>query len=166
MKDTEIRGLLLQKYYEYRRGEHGSWFLPEPSDFDNKLTHEDIIHVSAQLGEHGLIDWKELRSGSGNLFTGRGSITADGINVVEGTAKAPISITMNNQPITITGSSNVIVGNSNTQNINANIEAIIRAIQETKEPEDKKEEANGLFRKFLEHPLVSAITGGAIGLLR
>jgi hypothetical protein len=160
MKDSEIRGLLLQKYYENRRGIHGEYFLPAPSDFDNKLTEQDILFVSAQLGEHGLLKWNGYRTAVHGLLAGKGKITAKGIDVIEGTEEPSISITIN--PINITSSSNIIIGDSNTQNINANIEAIVRAIQESKESPEKKAEAKSRLKKFLEHPLVSAITNGAL----
>jgi hypothetical protein len=49
MKDTEIRGLLLRKYYERRR--NGLVGLT-PDDFDGQLSQEEILWVSSQLGEH------------------------------------------------------------------------------------------------------------------
>lgn len=84
MKDHEIQRLLLEKYYEMRRQ---GFALPTPDDFGGKLTQEDILYCSDQLGQLGLIDWKPLREGQ-RIIAGMGRINAHGIKVVEGKAQA------------------------------------------------------------------------------
>jgi hypothetical protein len=161
MNDNEIRGLLLRKYYERRRD---SLFQPKPEDFSGQLTTSDILAVSAQLAEHGLIDWRSTSTMSDTeRGRGLGKITAAGIDVVEGAAPAPIAIRLQNVTVQGSPNANIIVGDSNTQNISANIEAIIRAINEGKGTDAQKADAKSLLKRFVDHPLVAAIAGGLAG---
>ena len=88
MKDTQLRGIVLAKYYESRRSHP---FTPKPNDFDPPIQIEEILSISDQLGDHGLIKWEGIRflDGTG---TGFGKITAFGIDVVEGEATSEIKI--------------------------------------------------------------------------
>jgi hypothetical protein len=53
----------------------------------------------------------------GGVVAGMGAITGRGVDVIEGTTKPPISITIHDRSVKISGSSGVIVGNGNTQNV-------------------------------------------------
>lgn len=163
MKDTEIRGLLLEKYYEKRR-------LPDevqltPLDFAVELTEEEIGSVSAQLGEHGLIEWLDATPLDGPPC-GFGRITAKGIDVVEGSTTPPIAVHIHDhtRAINVHGSTNVVVGDGNIQNVSSSVQALLNAIDESAGTADQKAEAKSQLKKFLEHPLVAALAGGAIGL--
>lgn len=95
-----------------------------------------------------------------------GKISAFGIDVVEGAATPDIKVEfVQNKSINITGSSNVIVGDHNQQNISNYVKEIVRAIDESQATSAEKAEAKGLLRKFIEHPMVTAVAGGAISLL-
>lgn len=134
MKDIEMRGVILQRYYDCRRG---GFIELNKSDFDNKFTREDICHISKQLDEHGLIEWKPIGElGRGN-FSGMGRITASGIDVIEkGPETSPIEIKIDNSQYNVTESSNVQIGNKNVQNV---------AIPK---------EGKSLLQKLLENPLL------------
>ena len=86
MKDTQLRGLVLQRYYEKRREK---MFLPKPSDFDVPITEDDILAISDQLGQQGLIEWRSIKHG-GVCFDGAGQINSRGIGKVEAETKADI----------------------------------------------------------------------------
>jgi hypothetical protein len=162
MKDTELRGIVLQCYYDKRRE---SMFTPKVEDFQEQITLEDICAISGQLDEHGLITWKAIKSFGGVVF-GLGKITALGIDVVEGVTAPDIKVEfVQNKSINITGSSNVIVGDHNKQNISHHISEIARAIDASQATHEQKAEAKSLLRKFVENPMVTAIAGGAISLL-
>lgn len=162
MKDTELRGIVLQSYYEKRRE---AMFTPKEEDFQQQITIEDICAISEQLGEHGLITWKAIKNFGGVSF-GMGKISAFGIDVVEGAATPDIKVEfVQNKSINITGSSNVIVGDHNQQNISHHIREIVRTIDDSQATPAQKAEAKGLLRKFIEHPMVTAVAGGAISLL-
>ena len=162
MKDTELRGIVLQKYYEKRRE---PMFTPKPKDFDEQISFEDILAISEQLGKHGLITWKPIKA-IGDVHFGMGKISAFGIDVVKGDAAPDIKVEfVQNKSVTISGSSNVIVGDHNKQSVSHHVNEIIRAIDTSQATPEQKAEAKKLLRKFVEHPLVTAVAGGAISLV-
>ncbi|MGS5087557.1 hypothetical protein ACVC7V_13810 [Hydrogenophaga sp. A37] len=160
MKDSEIRGFILEYYYARRRE---GWSLPKPEDLGGGLSEQDILHVADQLAEHNLLEWR--RQGShGNIHAGIGKINAFGIDVVEGGAKSELKVEfVQSKTINITGSTNVVIGDNNV--VTQSVRDLIAAVESSSGTQEQKEEANGLLRKFLQHPLVAAAVGGAIGLL-
>src|ERR1700716_2042822 len=94
----ELRGIVLEKFYELRHQKH---FL-ELSDIASIDCGEQarIGNLCDQLGQHGLIEWKPLYGRHG-LIDGNGRITATGVDVVEGTASAPITVTLHDERISI-----------------------------------------------------------------
>jgi hypothetical protein len=71
---------------------------------------------------------------------GWGKISAFGVDVIEGHAKPPISITLDQ-----------------VQDFSVQIDKIVNAIEQSKASEHEKTEAKFLLKKFLEHPLVTSI---------
>lgn len=166
MKDTQLRGIILSKYYERRREPN---FLPNPEDFDPPIPIEDILAISDQLGQHGLIEWSPLR-GIGGLTAGMGKISAFGIDVVEGEVTPDIKVEfIQNKTVNITDSKNIVVGDNNQIALTQNITELARLIDDSNGTPEQKEEAKNILRNFLKHPLVTAVAGGAaagaIGLL-
>lgn len=158
MTDNELRGRLLQDLYERRREDWVQIGLNQMNDPDA----QERIRIARQLDEHGLITLKILNRHLG----GMAKITAKGIDVLEGVAKSPISISIgSNQTYNISNSSNVQVGNNNSQTINNGLQALIKSIEESAGTQEQKEQAKSLLKKVLEHPLVSAVVGGAVGLV-
>jgi len=167
MKDTILRGIVLEQYYLRRREEH---FLPEPEDFSPHIPLEDILSISDQLGQHGLIDWRGL-SGIGGFETGVGKITAFGIDVMENGVDPGLNIEfVQNKTIHINESSNVVVGDHNDVSFIQHIQEVTNSIDRSNGTPEQKAEARTLLARFLEHPLVTAIAGGAasgaVGLFR
>lgn len=162
MKDTQLRGIILAKYYERRRGQI---FTPKPEDFDPPIAIEDILAISDQLGQHGLIEWKVLKS-FGGISAGFGKISAFGIDVVEGEATPDIKVEfVQNKTINVSGSSNVVIGDHNQMSVTQHISELARVIDNSGGTPEQKAEAKGLLRRLVEHPLVAAVAGGAVGLL-
>lgn len=162
MKDTQLRGIILAKYYERRRGQ---MFMPKPDDFDPPIPIVDILGISDQLGQHGLIEWKALKYISG-IADGQGKISAFGIDVVEGEATPDIKVEfVQNKSVNITGSSNVVVGDHNQLTVTQHIAELARVIDNSSGTPEQKAEAKSIIRRLAEHPLVAAIAGGAVGLL-
>ena len=140
-------------------------FLPASNDFQPPIEKSEIVAISDQLGQFGLIEWKGMKY-LGSPADGFGKITAFGIDVVEGEATPDIKVEfVQNKTVNISGSSNVIVGDRNTLSITNHIEALSQAINDSNSTELEKAEAKGLLRKFLEHPLVSTVAGGALPLI-
>ncbi|EAO3107320.1 hypothetical protein E3I62_15400 [Salmonella enterica] len=71
---------------------------------------------------------------------------------------------VSSQQINIHGG-NVQIGDHNRQEITNSIETLNNLINSSQGTPQQKEEAKGLLRKLAEHPLLTAIAGGAIGLL-
>lgn len=158
MTDYELRGKLLRKLYEYRR--QGAVSIGA-NGFQNSV-ERDEARIAQQLVEHGLITYNAANDRLG----GRAEITAQGIDVVEGHAKPDIAINIDqSRAINISGSSNFQVGDHNSQTIHAGIQALVETINTSNADPSEKAEAKSLFRQFLEHPLVCAVAGNAIGLL-
>jgi hypothetical protein len=161
MKDTELRGLLLQVFYQRRRE---SWFLPKPADLPVPLSEQDILQLCDQLAEHGMLEWRVLK-GHGTVRHGMGKINAFGIDVAEQVATPDIKVEfVQNQTVNISGSTNVVVGN-NSQVIAGSVRDLVAFIESSNGSAEEKLEAKNRLRKFLEHPLLAAAVGGAIALL-
>lgn len=166
MKDNEIRGIVLKKFYAKRNSDK---FFPKAEDFP-EIEFSDVFRVCEQLHEHGLLKiWKT--PGGSRTLAGFGVISASGVDTIEGTISPPIaiSITHQNNSITvgdITGSSGVAIGSSNVISIENNLKEIIEAIKlNTHSSEEEKSAALSILKQFVSHPLVVSIAGGAIGLL-
>jgi hypothetical protein len=88
MTDSQLRGLLLEKYYQ-RRKERLIGLVP--SDFEGKLNERQIQNIAGQLADHGLIHWRPNRGHDG-IGGGMGAITPAGVDVVESKVAAPVDI--------------------------------------------------------------------------
>jgi hypothetical protein len=92
-----------------------------------------------------------------------GKITARGIDVTEGNARAPITVTLHDRSISVSGSSHVQIGNSNTQSITLHIEKLVAAVDHSTASETEKAEAKSLLRRLAENPLVQSVLGAVLG---
>lgn len=155
MKDSELRAKILKKFYEERRHSAKIWVA---KDVPEGIVALDFFDVCGQLGEHGLIDW-DPQMEMFKVKSGRGKITAGGIDVIEGTVKSPITITLDHrQTVSITGSNN-IVGDHNSMSV----EAISSAINRTSFSEAEKAEAKSLWQKVTENKLLNTVVGSLCG---
>jgi hypothetical protein len=162
VKDGDLRGIVLEKFYEVRN--------QQPS-MVNPLTlpgldaiepdQNRLLNICDQLGEYGLIHWKSLAG----LTTvgGMGKISASGVDVVEGTATAPITITLHDHSISVSQSSNVQIGDSNTQGMKVRIDKLIAAVDHSQASATEKAEAKSLLEKLASNPLVKAVLGAVLG---
>ena len=93
--DNELRGIILQKYYDLRKSGQISI---NQKNFGALIELEEIFRISRQLSENGLIDFKPLY-GDDRIYSALGEITAKGIDIVENEGiNSPIQITfINNQ---------------------------------------------------------------------
>ena len=94
MKDSVVRGCLLQLLYE-RRSEgsipfgQGEQAVPPPGG----ISRRDWLRALAQLSEYYLIDLTPLKDHSGvGLLSGFAKINDFGVKVLEGGVTPPISI--------------------------------------------------------------------------
>jgi hypothetical protein len=60
MRDNELRGLILQKYYEKRKEGFFQWRAQDFNNLSDTINALDLFRLCDQLGEHGLIEWQGL----------------------------------------------------------------------------------------------------------
>src|SRR2546425_12183892 len=96
MKDSVVRGRLLQLLYE-RRDEGSIPFgrleqaVPPPGG----ISRRDWLRAVAQLSEYRLIDWSPLEDESGRgLLSGSAKINDFGVKVLEAGVASPIRISI------------------------------------------------------------------------
>ena len=159
MTDNELRGLLLEKYYQ-RRKERLIGLVP--SDFDGKLNEQDILNIAGQLADHGLIHWRPNR-GLGGTGGGMGTITAAGVDVVESKVPAPIEIHWSQlHRCQASISAGVMPANETRQSVGVAIARLAQAIDDSDASAAHKQAATLLLRAFQEHPLLCTIAHGAV----
>src|ERR1700722_18794025 len=107
MTDGEARGLVLERFYDARH--KIDWLSLDALRTHLTMDFPQLANVCEQLGQHRLINFKPMRDQSG-IVAGVGRITASGVDVVEKTARAPITITLHDQSVSVTGSTHVQIG--------------------------------------------------------
>jgi hypothetical protein len=93
MKDSELRGKLLKVFYDRRHNAQG-WVPTSDIDVSGADTadRQMIGGVCRQLEDANLIRWKPLLGAQEGFVIGMAQITAFGVDIVEGAAPSPISI--------------------------------------------------------------------------
>lgn len=156
MKDTEIRGIVLQAFYDRRQGGPIPW---DGRNIPSNLNSADFYRVAEQLSQKGLLDWNGCGDGMGKVVAGMGEISAEGVDVIEGSAQSPISITFDHrQTVTIHGSNNII-GNNN----NLSLEMVNSEISQSNFSDAEKAEAKSLWQKVCDNKLLNTVVGSVFG---
>jgi hypothetical protein len=164
MKDSVVRGCLLQLLYE-RRSEasipfgHAEQAVPPPAG----ISRRDWLRAVAQLSEYRLIDWipREDKSGMG-LLSGFAKINDFGVKVLEAGVTPPIPISIDESrrttvrreqqaPITTT--------TPRQQKITEALEKVITAINQADVSEQEKNEVKSLLRKLLGSKAAAKVLG-------
>src|SRR5206468_7255691 len=96
MKDSVVRGRLLQLLYERRsKGSIPFGRLEQAVPPRGGISRRDWLRAVAQLSEYGLIDWSPLEDTSGmGLLSGFAKINDFGVKVLETGVAAPIQISI------------------------------------------------------------------------
>jgi hypothetical protein len=143
MNEIELRGLMLEKYYQRRRERLIGLV---PSDFGGRLSEHDILRIAGQLADHGLIHWRPGH-GQGGGAGGMGTITAAGIDAVEGKTPAPLEIRFSQpgyRPAAAAG----------RESVAGALERLARAINDSAASAADKRSASALLCAFRQHPLL------------
>lgn len=156
MRDNDLRGEVLEVFYNARTQ-------TRHLEFKALLSHLtaqpfDVGRICDQLAEYRLIEWKPIYH-MGNVMAGMGSISAQGVDVIEGTATPPISITLHDHSINVSGSTNVQVGNANSIVGNIDDHTIFAAIDESSASPEQKAEAKSLWSQLTNNAAFAAIVG-------
>jgi hypothetical protein len=160
MRDGDLRGMVLERYYDAR---HKITFLGLTAlSTQVAVPPEVLANISEQLDQSGMIEWKPSQSLEG-IMDGMGRITAAGVDVIEGTAPPPITITLHDQRISVSGSTSVIVGSGNLQGVNIDVGKLTLGIDQSSASDGEKEEAKSLLDKVVSNKTLWAVIGAILG---
>ena len=163
MKDSVVRGRLLQLLYE-RRSEGSIPFgrleqaVPPPGG----ISPRDWLHAVAQLSEYGLIDWTPLEDKSGmGLLSGFAKINDFGVKVLEAGVEPPIQISIDESRRTTARQKQAPIAASTPQQerITDALEKMITAINQADVSQREKNEAKSLLRKLLSSKAAAKVLG-------
>ena len=171
MKDSVVRGRLLQLLYE-RRSEGSIPFgrleqaVPPPGG----ISHRDWLRAVAQLSEYGLIDWSPLEDKSGmGLLSGFAKINDFGVKVLEIGVAPPIQSSIDERRRTTVPKREQAPSTtsaSQQQMITEALEKVITAINKADASEQEKNESKSLLRKLLSSKAAAKVLGaGAQSLI-
>ena len=164
MKDSVVRGCLLQFLYE-RRSEgsipfgHADQAVPPPAG----MSQRDWLRAVAQLSEYRLIDWTPVEDKSGmGLLSGFAKINGFGVKVLEGGVASPIRISIDEaRRTTVPQQEQAPVGPSTLQQqvIVEALEKVITAINQADVSEREKNKVKSLLRKLLGSKAAASVLG-------
>src|SRR5438094_9008048 len=164
MKDSVVRGCLLQLLYERRSegsipfGQGEQAVLPPGG-----INHRDWLRAVAQLSEYGLIDWTPLKDKSGmGQLSGFAKINDFGVEVLEGSVASPISISIDESRRTTAPRRQTPTAQSTEQQqqvIMDALEKVITAINQADMSEQEKNEAKTLLRRLLGSKAAVSVLG-------
>jgi hypothetical protein len=164
MKDSVVRGRLLQLLYE-RRNEESIPFgrleqaVPPPGGISGR----DWLRAVAQLSEYGLIDWSPLEAKTGmGLLSGFAKINDFGINVLQDHVATPIQISFDESGRTSTPRHKQATTATSTpqqERITDALDKVITAINQADLPKAEKNESRSLLRKLLNSKAAAKVLG-------
>ncbi|HEX4654076.1 MAG TPA: hypothetical protein VH227_07495 [Candidatus Udaeobacter sp.] len=164
MKDSVVRGSLLQLLYERRSegsipfGQGEQAVLPPGG-----INQRDWLRAVAQLSEYHLIDWTPVEDQSGmGLLSGFAKINDFGVKVLEGSVAAPISISIDKSRRTTVPRRQIPpapITPQQQQVIMEALEKVITAINQADVSEEEKNEAKTLLRRLLGSKAAVSVLG-------
>src|SRR5882724_4174814 len=164
MKDSVVRGCLLQLLYE-RRSEGPIPFgsLEEAVPPPGGISRRDWLRAVAQLSEYGLIDWTPLedKSGMGQL-SGFAKINDFGVKVLEAGVASPIQISIDERRRTSVPrreQAPIATSTQHQQMITDALEKVITAINQADVSKQEKNEAKTLLRRLLGSKAAASVLG-------
>jgi hypothetical protein len=165
MKDSVVRGCLLQLLYERRNEDpvpfgHAEQAVSPPAGINRR----DWLHAVAQLSEYHLIDWTPLEDKSGmGLLSGFAKINDFGVKVLEAGLEPPIRISLGgSQRASAPRQQQAPPFEASTpqqQMITEALEKVITAINQADVPEQDKNDARSLLRELLGSKLAAGLLG-------
>jgi hypothetical protein len=165
MKDSVVRGCLLQLLYEHRsEGSIPFGRLEQAVRPPGGISRRDWLRAVAQLSENGLIEWTPLEDKSGmGLLSGFAKINDFGIKVVEAGVAPPIQIAIDKSRRTkVPQQEQAPIGPSTPQQQQVIVEAlekVITAINQADVSEQEKNEAKSSLRKLLSTKAAAKVLG-------
>lgn len=167
MKDAEVRTAILRHLYKTRDDEPPDEL--EPEQVGLSVSKVRLTRVLFDLREHGLAKGTD-DSASGDLCLLSPRITARGVDVVEGTERSPVAMTLDQSTTYNVGSvagTAVQVGSGNTQNVYLHFQQLAQAIEAAPISDDQKRSMKNRILDLLSHPAAPFVipsVGELIGL--
>jgi hypothetical protein len=164
MKDSVVRGRLLQLLYE-RRNEGAILFgrLEDAVLPPGGISHRDWLRAVAQLSEYGLIDWSPLEDKSGmGLLSGFAKINDLGVKLLETGVASPIEISLDEKRRITVPKRERASSTTNArqqQMITDALEKVITAIDKADVSEQEKKQSKALLRKLLGSKAAAKVLG-------
>ena len=164
MKDSVVRGRLLQLLYE-RRSEGSIPFgqAEQAVSPPGGISPHDWLRAVAQLSEYRLIDWTPLQDKSGmGLLSGFAKINDFGVKVLEAGVAPPIRISIDeSRRTTVSRQEQASIATSTPQQqaITQALEKVITAINQADLSEKEKNAAKSLLRKLLGSKAAGNVLG-------
>jgi hypothetical protein len=164
MKDSVVRGRLLQLLYERRKeGSIPFGRLEEAVPPPGGISHRDWLRAVAQLSEYGLIDWSPLEDKSGmGLLSGFAKINDSGVKVLRGGVEPPLEIAIDKSRRTTVPSqkqATTAASSRQQQMITDALEKVITAINQADLSKQQKNESKSLLRKLLSSKAAAKVLG-------
>src|SRR2546426_4177047 len=164
MKDSVVRGCLLQLLYERRSegsipfGQGEQAVLPPGG-----INHRNWLGALVQLSEYHLIDWTALEDQTGmGLLSGFAKLNDFGVKVLEGGVAPPISISIDKSRRTTAPRRQTPTAPSTQQQqqvVMDALEKVITAINQADVSEQEKNDAKTLLRKLLGSKAAVSVLG-------
>jgi hypothetical protein len=163
MKDSVVRGCLLQLLYEHRSegllpfGHAEQAVLPPAG-----INRRDWLRAVAQLSEYCLIDWTPLEDKSGmGLLSGFAKINDLGVKVLEARVEPPIPVSIDKSPRRSVSKRKQTSSEKRSQQqaITEALEKVITAVNQADVSEQEKNKAKSLLRKLLGSKAASKVMG-------
>jgi len=149
MRDDELRGAILQRFYDYR---HRSSIL-QLTDIASVFPSEPrrVAYICEQLALSGLIEWKTSKSIG--AVGGIGKITAAGVGVIEG--NRPASITLQSAPTR--------AGAATAPAARGHVDKALEAVDTASASDGEKRAAKTLIRQLGANPLAWSVLVAMFG---
>ncbi|MFL6501181.1 MAG: hypothetical protein ACJ8LL_10785 [Candidatus Udaeobacter sp.] len=164
MKDSVVRGRLLQLLYE-RRNEDSIPFgqAEQAVAAPGGINRRDWLRAVAQLAEYHLIDWTPLEDQTGmGLVSGFARINEFGVRVLERGVASPIRISIDESRRTAVRQDQQVPPAPATpqqQAITEALEKMIITINQAEASDREKNEVKSLLRKLLRSKVTNSVLG-------
>lgn len=159
MRDDELGGAILQRFYDYRHRD-----VLQLTDIVAAASSAEpllIARVSERLAHAGLIEWKTSKSMS--AVGGIGRITALGVDVVEGHREPPIMLLLRDRGV-VGGHAAAARTGAVPVAAQARVDQALAAIDGTSSPPPEKLAAKALIQQLAANGLAWSALGPLLGI--
>jgi hypothetical protein len=165
VKDSELRGIVLQFLYDRRREDvllFGA--IQGATQIPNAVDQKDWLRACDQLGDYNLIKWDQFPDHTGDgIIGGAAKINGFGTAVVEESEKPPIPVIIDQrQYVNVVSSQAVQIAGSNSQQqqtVTDAFEKVVNALDNANVTEAEKQKARCLLAKLLQSKAAMAVLG-------